>query len=296
MGCGPTTRQVLYFPPMLHLASDTNAALELIKRDPELDIKLRAHLWREREHPLIVYVDNPAQPTVFALRHGIGFMPIAPPGRYPALMGDLFHARIEGGEPWPDEIMRAEWAKDPGRPRLGLNAAPVSAIEAAFAAGFERSPEEERHRPHWIYYITGKPHLQDRVKHSCRLGVGQELYDLLRQGIGYDETGEYTRRCLDAGASFVCEVDGVPVCWACTHLSGSMGMIYTPPEHRRNGYANSLAAFQIDYVLEHFGLAFCHVNAENEASNRNVLSLGMCRLPEPVTGRTLFWPEGREPR
>ena len=281
---------------MLYQASDPDGMLELLRRDPGLAIMLKAHLWKPLEHPLRVYIDDPAAPAVFAIRNVISVVPVAPPERYPGLMADLFHGRIAGGEPWPDELMREEWAKDSGRPRITLNAAPTSAHEAALAAGFEVSTEEDRHRPHYIYYMLGGPHLQDRIKHPCRLGVGQELYSFLRQGIGYDETGEYTRQCLEHGPSFVCEVEGKPVCWSCTHLSGSMGMIYTPPEQRRNGYAKSLAAFQIDYMLEHYGAAFCHVNAENEASNRNVLSLGMSRLPEPVMWRTLFWPEGREPR
>jgi hypothetical protein len=92
---------------------------------------------------------------------------------------------------------------------------------------------------------------------------------MLREGIHYDETGEYTRECLEKGPSFACEVDGEVVSCSCTHLSGSMGMIYTPQQHRRKGYGNSLAAFQVDYMLAHIGPAFCHVNIHNEASYGN---------------------------
>jgi hypothetical protein len=69
-------------------------------------------------------------------------------------------------------------------------------------------------------------------------------------------------------------VDGEPVCWSATHLSGTMAMIYTPEEHRRKGYAKSLAAFQIDHMLEKDGVACCHIISTNTASNELVKNFG----------------------
>ena len=130
------------------------------------------------------------------------------------------------------------------------------------------------------------------VKHPCRVvNAGLELYELMRQAIDYDEEGEYTRKCLEQGPSFVCEVEGEPVCWSCTHLGGTMGMIFTPEKHRRRGFAKSLAAFQINYMLETTGHATCHVMEWNEASQRMVALFGMNRFNEPMIRRTLFWPE-----
>lgn len=82
----------------------------------------------------------------------------------------------------------------------------------------------------------------------------------------------------------------VAVCWACTHLNGTMGMIYTPPQFRRFGFARSLAAFQIDAMLKHEGFAACHIVDNNVPSMQLAASLGGTVLHEPVVWRTLYWP------
>jgi hypothetical protein len=82
----------------------------------------------------------------------------------------------------------------------------------------------------------------------------------------------------------------VPVSWACTHLNGTMGMIYTPPELRRWGFARSLGAFQIDSMLARDGFACCHIVDTNTPSMRLAQQLGGRLLAEPVVWRTVYWP------
>ena len=115
----------------------------------------------------------------------------------------------------------------------------------------------------------------------------------MRQAVDYDPSGEYIRRCLREGPSFVCTVGGEPVCWSCTHINRCMGMIYTPPEHRRHGYARSLAAFQIDRMLKEDGIAHCFVLEWNKASQGLLTKLGASLVPEAVVWRHLGW---RKPR
>ena len=98
------------------------------------------------------------------------------------------------------------------------------------------------------------------------------------------------RLCLRRGPSFVCEVGGEKVCWAATHAGGTMAMIYTPPEHRRHGYARSLAAFQIDYMLHEYKVACAHVVATNVESQNLMRSFGARRIHDPVVWRVLYWP------
>jgi RimJ/RimL family protein N-acetyltransferase len=141
----------------------------------------------------------------------------------------------------------------------------------------------------WIYYLEGSPRYGHLINHPCRVVHGMELFERMRLGIHYDPTGQYIRDCLENGPSFVCEVDGEPVCWSCTHLNGQPGMIYTPPEHRRHGYARSLAAFQIDHMLKEDGIAHCFVLEWNKASQGLLTKLGASRVPEAMVWRHLGW-------
>jgi hypothetical protein len=70
-----------------------------------------------------------------------------------------------------------------------------------------------------------------------------------------------------------------------------MGMLYTPPEHRRCGYARSLWAFQIDAMLARDGIACCHVIDSNTPSMQLMHGLGGAQLHEPILWRMLYWPE-----
>ena len=67
-------------------------------------------------------------------------------------------------------------------------------------------------------------------------------------------------------------------------------MIYTPPEHRRKGYARSLAAFQIDHMLREYGVACAHVISTNMESASMMEMLGGRRIQETLVWRTVYWP------
>ncbi len=276
---------------MLYQAQDYDRALKLASRDDGVRILFQHELTRREpeEPPSTLLVDDEAQPRLFIMRNKLRWSFVVPPELRAAVMEDLLHQRIVQDPPWPDAATQAAWAEEPGRPRFHLTGTPLAVVEAGLSAGFEPNPEEH-HQPHYFYCATGEPRFAQHVVHPIRLGVGQELHQYLKEGMGYDETGEYTQKCLDNGPSFVCEVDGQVVCASCTHLGGSMGMIFTPLEHRRKGYGRSLAAFQLDYMLAWKGEAFCHVNELNQASWANLDKIGMPRLPEALTWRTLFWP------
>jgi ribosomal protein S18 acetylase RimI-like enzyme len=268
---------------------DFERARAWMTREDGLRLLLRNRLASDPEQPRRAFVDNRESPRLALAIQGITVLTVGDPALYAQAAADLFHLRLACAAPWPDAAAEAEWAKEPLGRRLILQSCPKYFRQAILDAGFVEQ-ESEHGKPHYLYYVLGEPHLSRFVVHPCRLGVGMELYDCLRSGIGYDESGEYTRECLEKGPSFVCELHGEKMCWACTHLSGSMGMIYTPPPHRRNGYGRSLAAFQTDHMLRRDGYAFCHVNEENVASYSLLDSLGLGRLPEPLTGRTVLWP------
>jgi hypothetical protein len=87
----------------------------------------------------------------------------------------------------------------------------------------------------------------------------------------------------------------IPVCWSCTHVNGFMGMIYTPAALRRQGYARSLAAVQIDTMLAREGIACCHVIDFNTPSMLLVQSMGGVCTPEAIVWRQVYWP-GDQPQ
>jgi len=246
----------------------------------------------------ISLVDDLASPGVLVAHRGWHFMMAArDDSRWADAMSDLFHERIDQSPSWPEEQLVKDWEE--GRARghanrgIFLDQAPLAAWQAAIDAGFKPDPKDNYENTANVWCAEGAPrysHLID-PNHHCRLGVGEELVEYLKQGIEYDKEGEYIRRCLANGPSFVCEVNGEKVCWSCTHMSGTMGMIYTPPELRRKGYARSLAAFQIDHMLARDGFALCHVIATNTASQELLRGLGFTMVETPLVWRAVVWPE-----
>lgn len=244
----------------------------------------------------IALADDPRSPNVLMAHEGAHFMMAARDHSYwPGAMEDLLNGRIEQEPAWPDPLTEKHWKyseeKENRRKGLFLDQAPLAAWEAAIAAGFAKDVQHDYNETYaHVWFETGPPRLKDYVNHTCRLGNGLELLEYLKQGISYDREGVYIRMCLENGPSFVCEIDGNPVCWSCTHLSGAMGMIYTPEEHRRKGYARSLAAFQIDHMLTKHNIAVCHVIEGNTASQELLRSIGFSRIEDPLVWRPVVWP------
>lgn len=235
--------------------------------------------------------DDAENPTMLVLHGGAQVFALSRTLEgYRRMADDLRHERIEQQPPWPDGAVTGSWEHWVLAKGLFLNSSPLVLWEFMQDAGFEASIGDARPRHAYLWVVEGEPRFSHLVKHPCRLGEGEELWELLRKGIAYDEEGEYVRRCLRRGPSFVCEVDGEKVCWSATHMNGTMAMIYTPPEHRRKGYAKSLAGFQIDHMLREHGVACAHVVSTNVESARMMESFGARRIHEPCVWRVIYYP------
>jgi hypothetical protein len=289
----PSLTETNYVYNLAVMLVETQQRSQMIQRfagDPARGFCFRHFAWRgESGDGPCLLVDDPANPQVlFALDGGM----VMVKGAYPLLQAawaDLLELRVQS-ESWPGEQLEQEWSRE-GRRGLFLGSCSYHAWRAAVLAGVEADPGDAKGQVAYQWFTTGPARFSELVKHSCRLGEGEELVELLKQGVPYDPEGEYIRLCVQHGPSFVCEVDGQPVCWSCTHLNRTMGMIYTPEEHRRQGYARSLAAFQIDHMLKLDGIACCHVIDFNVPSMSMVAGLGFQRLEEPVVWRVVRWPE-----
>jgi len=277
---------------MLHRLTDLRAAQEALGPPQPLDFTFRNFIQRPGVLLFAGRVEQPA--AILALRGADMMLHAQADEARPSVLDDLLHLRFAEPGLWPDAAARRDWARA-GKPYVFVNSSPVQVWEDGIAADFEQSPERKPDPGAHIYWWQGEPRLARELRHSCRLGRGMELWDKLRQGVGYDPEGEYVRTILQEKPSFVCEVGGRPVCWSTIHLNGTMGMIFTPPEHRRHGYARSLASFQIDHQLRSFGFACCHVVADNVASYTLLLDLGATQEETRVVWRALNWPPALAP-
>lgn len=281
---------------MLVQAHDREAAIQALAGDRVRGFTIR-NFCRQGEDGAqpIVLVDDQAHPSVLVAHAGANCMIYGAIQRYHAALEDLLQGRVEQDGGWPDERLAQDWshAEEGQAPRryLFFNSSPFTVWRAACTVGFVPNPEDQSHPVAFMWHFDGAPRYGHLVQHACRVAQGLELLELLKQGIGYDPEGHYITQCLEHGPSFVCEVDGAPVCWSCTHLNGTMGMIYTPEPLRRHGYARSLSAFQIDMMLERDGIACCHVIDTNVASMSMVAGLGAKRWEEALVWRVVTWPE-----
>lgn len=279
---------------MLHASADRDATLHHFAADPVAGYVLRnfcARAASDGSLPILLTDAASGARALIAVR-GAHAMACHRPGgeqAYDALFAAMYEAGLEEGQtPWPDTAAREAW-ESTGRRYLFLDTSPPQAHAAALRAGFITIPDNPGSPPAGIFALTGKPRFANQIAHSCRLGREQELLELLKRGISYDQEGEYVAACLREGPSFVCEDAGQAVSWSATHLNGSMGMIYTPPELRRQGYARSLAAFQVDHMLRIRGVALAHVIEGNTASQRLLMSMGAAHLDGEVCWRTVYW-------
>ena len=269
----------------------------------ESDRRLRRKIKNYIKADTRVFTNDGSVKRVVAVQTGADFFIYArSDSAYLRTMSDIYTQNAEPDVKFPDRGMRKYWDKwAKGVPYIFVFA-PYGAwkrgLEAGFKARWHRRHSAEKRRLKMrrgdarTWYVTGKPRFGRLVKHKCRAIEGSdELLPLIIRGVEYGRPAkEYLRECLLLGPSFICEVKGEPVCWAGTHMNGTMGMIYTPPRHRRKGYALSLAAFQLDYMLRRDGTAVAHVLFGNKASENLLLAFGAQRSPGTMTWRTLVWP------
>lgn len=73
-------------------------------------------------------------------------------------------------------------------------------------------------------------------------------------------------KCLHIHPSAACYVDNKAICWCLMHLEGSLGMLYTVPEYRRQGYALKVMTALTQMVIERGNIPFAYIIEDNVAS------------------------------
>jgi len=199
------------------------------------------------------------------------------------------------GTPSPDlvQIIVDEWDDAFGATLTGIGGAKVAA--AAFAHAWTARHKVEAKREHEMrtYKIT-QVTPPDGVPGQMRPATWDDL-DLLTQwlarfdvdtGMGerpHDETRQAVEYALNTDphvrALYVWEVDGVPVSMAGSAGPTPRGMrvnaVYTPPEHRKHGYASACVAAVTQHLFDS-GREFCFLFTDlaNPTSNHIYQQIG----------------------
>jgi len=89
---------------------------------------------------------------------------------------------------------------------------------------------------------------------------------MISDGTHYKPSVNEVTKCLRLHPSSAVYVDGNPVCWCLVHAEGSLGMLYTVPQHRRKGYALQVMKDLTDKVIKRGKIPFAFIVVDNEAS------------------------------
>jgi GNAT superfamily N-acetyltransferase len=253
--------------------------------------------WQDSRLPRRYFALEGAE-TVIAGAGG-GWVLLGDASGFATALNDLISGNQQPQHSWPDERSRAMMTTlGADKIEFHLETVGKAGHEALGTLGWEPVANEHHNMEDgffgaYFYCMTGAPRLGAEVRHAVEVHHGLNLYALMKQGVDYDSEGHYIRYCLSGGPSFLIrDAAGEPACWSCTHANRALGMIYTPPEHRRKGYARSLAAFQTDYMLLRDGYAYAAVLANNTASQGMMDSLGFPRMEPPMVGRAYRVPPG----
>ena len=106
-----------------------------------------------------------------------------------------------------------------------------------------------RHRPEYAVY-------------PMEVEFTQKVCDAAHYHPSFDEVAD----CILNRPSAAIYVEDVPVCWCLQHLEKSLGMLYTEPAHRNNGYALEVMVALCNEIIEMGDIPFAYIVKGNEAS------------------------------
>ena len=106
-----------------------------------------------------------------------------------------------------------------------------------------------RHRPQYAVY-------------PMEIDFAQKVCDNTFYHPSFDEVAD----CILNRPSAAIYVDDVPVCWCLQHMEKSLGMLYTEPSHRHQGYALEVMVALCNEIIEMGDIPFAYIVQDNEAS------------------------------
>lgn len=85
-------------------------------------------------------------------------------------------------------------------------------------------------------------------------------------GTPYRADLQDVRMCLQRHPSAAVYVNGKAICWCLLHLEGDLGMLYTVPEYRRQGYALKVMTALTQMVIDRGNVPYAYIIEDNVAS------------------------------
>ncbi len=128
----------------------------------------------------------------------------------------------------------------------------------------------KRYKSEWItkcnlYVWNGKPLNLDVIDCDIRPLDGIYAADV-SNGTPYHADIRDVAECLRRHPSAAVYADGKPVCWCLLHLEGDLGMLYTVPQYRRQGYALKVMTALTQTVIEKGDIPYAYIIDGNVAS------------------------------
>jgi ribosomal protein S18 acetylase RimI-like enzyme len=167
----------------------------------------------------------------------------------------------------------------------------------AFAAALSRPTEIQRsdlqYRLDQIVAPHPSPGTPRRIAGEADLAVATTWFEAFVAEVGIpggDHRGAIEYRMNNGGAVWFWERDGEPVCLVGRHpiVSGvsRIGPVYTPPQHRRRGYAAALTAAASRHALDDGAIAVTlFTDAANTTSNEVYRRIGFREVGTAVNLR-----------
>lgn len=125
-----------------------------------------------------------------------------------------------------------------------------------------------------LYVWNGKPLNLSVI--DCEIRPLDKSYaQQVSDGTPYHADVEDVCMCLTRHPSAAAYVDGKAVCWCLLHLEGSLGMLYTLPQYRHQGYALKVMTAITRMVIDAGNVPFAYIISDNTASKNLALKYNL---------------------
>lgn len=128
-----------------------------------------------------------------------------------------------------------------------------------------------------LYVWNGKP--LDTSVIDCEIRPLELQYaKQVSDGTPYHADLDDVCMCLTRHPSAAVYVDNKAVCWCLLHLEGDLGMLYTVPEYRRQGYALKVMTALTQMVIDSGNIPYAFIIEDNVASKSLAAKYNLCNV------------------
>lgn len=160
----------------------------------------------------------------------------------------------------------------------------LPALQEELALWIMDNIEGVNHRnPCYMYALTDRDGINGEVKHRIEpltVDFAEYVRDRWPHGQGGDWSLEYIQRCIEERLSWAIYVDDLPVSFALQHGDGTMGVLHTEPEYRRQGMATSINIEMMNDLTKRGETPYCYILRDNTPSQKLADRLGLTRIDE----------------